>query len=460
MTTVEAPPAGATPNVTPPRAASPAQRVATEVRAAASTTPGRYRLLSLATAFIIAVAAVAGTAAGSAMRSATRRAQANSGPVLVATQQLVSSLAEADAAASAAFLSGRNEDPEQRRIYEQALARSNAQLEDIASLAGQDPKVHASLARIDNQLTRYAGLVEAARASNKSGSPDATGYLTDAVRLATDVVSSDVQALTDTTQASLRADETGRNRGLPVAVIVVLAALGVLAYSQSMLTRKCRRLLNVPLVLATVMVLAALVALVRSAATSGDALTAARADGYDSIVITAQLSAAGFGAKAAETLAVITGDSTQRNAADVNTRLVTAGAVTAALVADMRAGATTAPGGLIGAANTKADSPRERAAIAEVAVRWQRYQDTVATLRSAPTPAAARAIAVGAANSDFNGFNFSVESVLGQNREQFLSDLARSARDTRRAPTVALLLLLAAFVVAFWGFQLRINDYR
>ena len=60
------------------------------------------------------------------------------GPVLVATQQLVASLAEADAAASAAFLSGQNEDPEQRRLYEQALARAGQQVEEIAALAGDD----------------------------------------------------------------------------------------------------------------------------------------------------------------------------------------------------------------------------------------------------------------------------------------------------------------------------------
>ncbi len=98
--------------------------------------------------------------------------------------------------------------------------------------------------------------------------------------------------------------------------------------------------------------------------------------------------------------------------------------------------------------------------MAEAAVRWQRYETTVASLRAAPNQAAATAIAVGQANSDFNGFNFSVESILGQNRGQFLDGLATAAHRTSRLPTGVLLLLLVALGSALWGFQLRINDYR
>ena len=87
---------------------TPRGAVADRVRTASTTTPGRYRLWSLVTAFLLALATVTAVASASQMRSSTRTARSTSGPVLVATQQLVSSLAEADAAASAAFLSGRD----------------------------------------------------------------------------------------------------------------------------------------------------------------------------------------------------------------------------------------------------------------------------------------------------------------------------------------------------------------
>ncbi|GAC1371596.1 MAG: hypothetical protein NVSMB32_15700 [Actinomycetota bacterium] len=98
--------------------------------------------------------------------------------------------------------------------------------------------------------------------------------------------------------------------------------------------------------------------------------------------------------------------------------------------------------------------------MAEAALRWQRYQDTVALLRAAPTPAAAQAIAVGQANADFNGVNFSVESILGQNRGQFLDGLTSAANRTANVPTGVTLVLLAAVATMLWGYQLRIDDYH
>ncbi|MEA2686558.1 MAG: hypothetical protein QOE93_1753, partial [Actinomycetota bacterium] len=388
------------------------------LRAATRTTPGRYRLWSLGTAVALILAIVVSAVATSRMRAATERAQSTSGPVLVATQQLVASLAEADAAASAAFLSGQNEDPEQRRLYEQALARAGQQVEQIASLAGEDEAIRPVLNRISFQITRYAGLVEAARATNRipSAAADANGYLVSAVGLADQVVKGDVRTLTDEAQASLRRDQDRRPGGFLITVLVLVAVLVVLGVGQTMVTRVSRRILNLPLAVATILALAALGWLAVAGQGSGTAIDDARRDGYDSIVVTAQLGREGFGAKAAETLAVITGDDSHRADADAGARNLATSPVTpqvAGAIRDGRAGG--APGGLIGQAAAAADSPRERAAVAEVAVRWQQYVDTVATLRAQPTAAAARAVAVGPANSTFNGFNFSVQAVLGQN---------------------------------------------
>lgn len=453
---LQAPPSPAAPAVVRPA-------LPERLRAATRTTPGRYRLWSVATALALILAIAGAAFATSRMRSATQRAESTSGPVLVATQQLVASLAEADAAASAAFLSGQNEDPEQRRLYEQALARSGQQVEEIASLAGEDQAIRSVLARVSFQITRYAGLIEAARATNRipSASADANGYLVSAVRLADQVVQGDVKTLTDVAQSSLRQDQDRRPSGLLVALLVLAAALVVLGAGQAMLVRVSRRILNVPLVVATVLSLAALAWTALAAQRSGTALDDARRDGYDSIVVTAQLGRAGFGAKAAETLAVITGDATQRAEADADARRVAATTVTPGVVEAIRRGeARGAPGGLIGQAAAAADSPRERAAVAELALRWQQYTDTVTALRAAPSPAAARTIAVGPANTAFNGFNFSVQSVLGQNRDQFLTGLGSAAGRTASVPTGVLLLLVGALVAMLWGFQLRINRYR
>ena len=101
-----------------------------------------------------------------------------------------------------------------------------------------------------------------------------------------------------------------------------------------------------------------------------------------------------------------------------------------------------------------------RAAVAELLVRWQRYADTVTALRAAPTPDAGRVIAVDAGSSTFNGFNFSLESVLGDNRTQFLDALDRSSDALRGLTLLALVLPVLAALAALLGYQLRINEYR
>lgn len=435
-----------------------------------STTPGRYRVWSIALGGALVLVALAGTGAAASLDASTERIRDNTGPVLIATQQLVASLAEADAAATAAFLSGaslsgaspagRVEDPEQRRLYEQALARASEQLEDVASRIGEDPATHDALTAIAIQVTRYAGLVEAARALSATEAGGGEEYLVDALNLLSTTVAEDTRRLTVATQERFEADEAGRDAGLVVAVVLGLAALGGLIAVQVALTRRTHRLLNLPLVLATVALAGAVGWLAVANARSGDDLDDARRGGYDSIALTAEIQASGFRAKSDETVALITGDRSRQEAAQRQAAQLLDGEVTDGVVASVREGEPLSLDGLLADAAARADSARERAAVAELFVRWQRYDDTVVDLRAAATADARRELAVGPASSTFNGFNFSVESVLGDNRTQFLAGLDRATERLGGLTAVTLLVPLAAAVAALGGLQLRINEYR
>ena len=429
------------------------------IRAAAATTPGRYRLWSVVTAVLLLATAVAGWAAATALRSGTDRIRNNAGPVLVATQQLVSSLAEADAAATAAFLSGRQEDPESRRLYEQALARAGEQIEDVSALIGADPATHDSLKGLSVAVTRYAGLVEAARATNQAAVPGAERYLVDALNLLATTVADDATRLTDATQRRFERDEDRRDTGVLPAVAVAAPALAILVAAQLWVFRQSRRLVNLPMVLATLLLVGAIGWLVAASLRSGNDIQQARVDGYDSITLTSSIQTTAYRSKADETVALITGDQARRTRATETARAVLADRATPAAVAAVRDGRSPGLAGLLTDAAAVADSDRERAAVAEMLVRWQRYQDTSAQLRAATDPAQARAVAVGPASATFNGFNFSVESVLSDNRSQFLDGLASSARRLRSLTLVALLLPLVAAAGALGGLQLRINEY-
>ena len=429
------------------------------IRAVAATTPGRYRLWSAATAVLLIATGVAGWAAATALRSGTDRIRNNAGPVLVATQQLVSSLAEADAAATAAFLSGRPEDPESRRLYEQALARAGAQIEDVSALIGNDPVTHDSLKDLSVAVTRYAGLVEAARATNQASVPGAERYLVDALNLLATTVADDATRLTDATQRRFERDEDRRDTGVLPAVVVAAVALAVLVAAQLWVFRQSRRLLNLPMALATVLLVAGIGWLVTATFRSGTDIERARADGYDSISLTSRIQTTAYRSKADETVALITSDQTRRTRAAETARAVLADRATPAVVDAVRRGTEPGLAGLLTDAAAVADSDGERAAVAEMLVRWQRYQDTSAQLRTITDASQARAVAVGPAAATFNGFNFSVESVLSDNRDQFLQGLKSSADRLGYLTLIALLVPLVAALGALGGLQLRINEY-
>lgn len=430
------------------------------IRAAAATTPGRYRLWSVVTAVLLLATAAAGWAASTALRSGTDRIRNNAGPVLVATQQLVSSLAEADAAATAAFLSGAQEDPESRRLYEQALARANEQIQEVSALIGDDDATHANLTSLSVAVTRYAGLVEAARATNQAGVPRASQYLVDALNLLATTVANDATRLTDATQRRFEQDEDRRDTGVLPAVALALIALAVLVAAQLWVFRQSRRIVNVPLALATLLLIGAIGWMVAATFGSGNDISKARADGYDSITLTSRIQTTAYRAKADETVALITGDQARRASAASTAQTLLADRAGAAAVEAVRQGRDPALPGLLTDAAAEADSDRERAAVAEMLVRWQRYQDTATQLRATADPAQQRTIAVGPGSATFNGFNFSVESVLSDNRSQFLDGLASAADRVGSLTLVALFLPLLAAFGALGGFQLRINEYQ
>lgn len=434
--------------------------ISSRARALTQTTPGLYRAASIVIAFLLVVTAVIATIAANSAENATSRLRENTAPVLVATQSLLASLAEADAAATAAFLSGANEDREQRRLYEEALARASAQAEEISALIGDDESAHGSLKLLSIRVNRYAGLIEAARATSRAGAAESEDYLLRALDEVAAAVSTDAANLTEASERRFDRDADARTPLVIVTAVVALLALLTILGASVVMTRRSRRLVNPFMVLAALATIGGAGWLVASDVRAGNDIDEARDDAYESIALTAQIQTAGFGARTAESIALIAGDSSARQDADDAARRLTTIEIDAA-VADLVRGGASEPSadGLFFTAAREADSPRERAAVAEAMVRWQRYSDTVERLRTASADAA-RTIAVGPASATFNGFNFSVESVLAENRAQFLEAIARADDRTSALSTITLVLPLLAAAAALTGLQIRINEYR
>ena len=436
------------------------KRASSWIRQARATTPGRFRLWSLVLTALLVALSVLGALVASNVSGATGRIRENTGPALVATQLVTASLAEADAAATAAFLSGAQEDPEQRRLYEQALARAFQYTEEVSARIGADPGAHRSLQELSVLMSRYAGLVEAGRASNRAGVAGAATYLLEAVDLLATEVTTKASSLIAASEARLERDESTRAGGVALARTAGIAVLLLLLVAQVSLLRRTRRIINPGLALATVLLLVAVAWTATVMSRSEARFERGRRDGYESIALTAQVASTAYKARADETVALIGNDRSRQARADSAASLLIAGPVTPAMVASVRAGDDPAGTGLFDQVVRGADTARERAAAAELLVRWQRYRDTVASLRSAASPEQARTLAVGPASSTFNGFNFTLESVLGDNRTQFLDALDGSAGALRGLTAITLALPLLAALGVLFGYQTRINEYR
>ena len=418
-------------------------------------------MASLVALGAIVLTALASVVAAQSLTTSSNRAERSTGPALVATQDVFASIAEADAASAAVFLSGANGDREQRRLYELALERSTAQLEEVSRLVGDDEIAHDALKSICIGLTRYAGLVEAARLGNTEGR---RAPPTVCARQSRSCKTASFLKWRRSRAARKNVSTTTANGGKTSTIIALVAGLitlAILVVCQIFLSRRTKRLLNLPLVAATGVVLVAVLWLLTAWARQQDDLDLARTGGYDSIALTAEIQTSAFRYKTLESLSLVsTGDAAEQGA--LAQRLSAINLADAEVISAARRGEATGDGLLL-EANRTADSTREQAATAEMLTRWARYLETSQDIQlaiDAREGAAAIELAVGPGNADFNGFNTSVESVLSDNRTQFTSGLAdaRNRLNLLRAAMVALPALAAA--LALWGFQLRIREYR
>jgi len=415
-------------------------------------TPGRLRALAIIVTALIALAGVVAFVLASQLTSNTDQIDDSTGPVLISTQQMLASLAEADAAATSVFRSGLNEDREQRQLYIDALERATAEHETVARLIGDDPESHASLQRISSLLVTYSGVIENARLANRQGLPSANDQLSSAISIVRDGITPEVEQIT--TRAQNRLDTESNNDVFLLAIVAILVAALVVIVALLYLARRFRRILNLPLVGALIVLVVLVGWLAVSFSAQRSALDDARTQGYESIRLTAEVQSNAFRYKA--------NDATQ-SFSDAEAIALSSADIVDIDIEGARGGVGMSTTGLLPDLALAADSARERAAVAEVAERWQRYLDTSRELRAAAAANdtdAVNAIATGSGTSTFNGFNTSVESVLAQNQQQFV-DAVNEADDLLKYVRLAIpLATLIAALLAWWGFSLRIRDYQ
>lgn len=415
-------------------------------------TPSRLRLIAIIVVALISLAGLAAFVLASQLAANTNQIDESTGPVLISTQKMLASLAEADAAATSVFYSGADEDRVQRQLYVDALERATNEHENVARLIGDEETSHGRLQEISSLFVRYSGVIENARLANRQGLPSAEGQQSSAISIVRDGITPLVEQITTTAQDRL--DTESNNDTFLLGILALLAAAFVVFLAMVYLARRFRRILNPPLLAALIVLLVLAGWLAVSFAAQRSAINDARTQGYESIQLTAEIQSNAFRYKS--------NDATQ-TFSDVEALALSSNDIVDIDIESARGGIGMSTEGLIPQLALAADTARERAAVAEAAERWQRYLDTSRELRAvaaANDADAVNAIATGRGTSAFNAFNTSVESVLAQNQQQFF-DAVDEARNLLTFVRFAIpLATLLAALLAWWGFSLRIRDYQ
>ncbi len=173
-------------------------------------------------------------------------------PLSFSAQNLYSALSVADAAATTAFISGGLEPPELRDTYAQAIGTASADLVYASGgLAASDVDSRRLLASISTDLSVYSGLVETARANNRTGHPVGAAYLSEASTLMQTSMLPMAQQLHVQQEADVADTQRDYSRPPWLALILILVALVALLVAQIVIARLSRRTFNLGLIVAS-----------------------------------------------------------------------------------------------------------------------------------------------------------------------------------------------------------------
>ncbi|MEV6953220.1 hypothetical protein [Streptomyces sp. NPDC051183] len=275
------------------------------LRAAATTEPGRLRIIGAALAALVLLFGSVAVWEISDRVAAAEGVVGRSQPLSADAANIYRSLADADTASSSGFLAGSDEPREVRGRYEKDIANVSRLLVSAAANTGAGEDSRKQITLLSEQLPRYTGLIEQARATNKQGLPLGGAYL----RYANEQMSTQLLPAAQ----RLYEAETGRlyddyddARSLPLFSLGTgLLALALLVWAQRRNYRRTNRVFNHGLVAATAASVVVLLWLAVGHTVARAELSQARTDGQESLKVLNDARIASLQARANENLTLI-----------------------------------------------------------------------------------------------------------------------------------------------------------
>jgi hypothetical protein len=425
------------------------------LQARLTTTPGRLRLAAVLIAIGAIAFGVVAASAASTRRQAAGAVATETEPLLVEAEGLYASLSDADATAATTFLTGGLEPIGRRQRYVGDLRSASHQLATLTQQVGGSSQARAAVLVVTTQLPVYSGLVDTARADNRQGFPVGAAYLRQASTLMREQILPAAGQLYEVEARRLNGDyRSGVSAGTLLAVIVVgFVMLGLLVLAQVYATHLTSRIFNVPMVVATALVLALTIWVIASFLGEQNALVVAQRTGSDSVQVLSATRILALRAQGDESLALVARGGGEQNLADFK-------AVTG------RLGAANGTGGLLGEAARIARRSGSSAAIDRLSAGFAQYlavHRQVVALEVNGRFTDAVNLAVGSAAKEVS-ISDSLNSGLGQ---QIKASQRRFDRAASHAASVLgglwLAIPLLAMVFAFlalFGLRERSNEYR
>lgn len=301
------PPAGpqAMPPGAPPGRGTAWAEGVERLRAAATTEPGRLRIIGAALAALVLLFGAVALWEISGRSAAADDVVGRSQPLSADAASIYRSLADADTASSSGFLLGATDEREVRQRYEKDIANASRLLVSAAANTGGSDDGRAQITLLSEQLPRYTGLVEQARAANRQGLPLGGAYLRYANEQMTTQLLPAAQRLYEAETGRLYTDYDDA-RSWPLASLAAgLVALAALAWAQRRNYRRTNRVFNHGLLAATAASLVVLLWLAVGHAVARSSLSEARTQGQESLKVLNDARIASLQARAGENLTLI-----------------------------------------------------------------------------------------------------------------------------------------------------------
>nr|WP_229880777.1 hypothetical protein [Streptomyces alanosinicus] len=278
---------------------------ADRLRAAATTEPGRLRIIGAVLALLVvafgAVAAWQADERAAAADDVLHRSQ----PLSSGAADIYRSLADANTAASSGFLAGGQESANARDRYEKDISTAAAGLVTAATNADPGSASESTITKLNRLLPEYKGLVERARTYNRQGYPVGGAYL----RYANEKMQKEMLPAAEDlyTKENQRLDaDYGDATPYPwIAIALGLLALAGLGWAQRRTFRRTNRVLNHGLVAASTATAVALLWLVVGHAVARTELTGSYDHGVRSLTVLHDARIASLKARGNENLSLV-----------------------------------------------------------------------------------------------------------------------------------------------------------